>query len=116
MAIITNESHLRHILFKSSTAEDFNIQSGTTMTDYLRIYKIVIKYLSVIVLVFVNTINFSINGRSIGIRCITHDFALFLEVSVHFVLALCDKAPDIWKLIEKVVRHSPYLPHRVCRP
>ena len=82
----------------------FNIQSGTAMTDYLRIYKIVIKYLSVIVLVFVYTINFSIDGRSIRIRCTTLDFALFLEVSVHFVLALCNIAPDILKLIEKVVR------------
>ena len=29
---------------------------------------------------------------------------LFLVVSVHFILSLCDKLPDIWKSIEKVVR------------
>ena len=72
----------------------FSIQS--VGDDGLPIYKIVIKYLSVIVPVIVYTNNHSIAVRSIRIRCTTHEFVLFL--------ALCDKAPDIWKSIKKVVR------------
>ena len=80
----------------------YSIQSGTATTDYL--YTIlVINYLSFIVPVFVYTISLSIDGRSIRIRCITHEFALVFSGFSPFLhsIALGNKAPDIWKSIEK---------------
>ena len=48
----------------------YSFQSGTATMDYLNTKS------SSTIPVFVNTINISIDGRSIRIRCTTHEFAL----------------------------------------
>ena len=91
--VISRESCVRHILFKSGMPEDYTVFKWCGDEGHL--YTNRGDNTSVIVPVLVYIINLSKRGVSFeGIA--SH---LYLGVSVHILLALCDKIPDIWRSI-----------------